>query len=54
MNNLRKAQISARIAAELAKGKDIKQAIDAVLGAGRFDQIASEVYDQLRSTSAPK
>lgn len=41
--------ISARIAAKLAEGMTIQQAIDFVLGAGSFQKIASEIYDTLRA-----
>ena len=41
--------ISARIAAKLAEGMTIQQAIDFVLGAGSFQKIAGEIYDTLRA-----
>lgn len=40
--------ISAAILAQVAAGKSVKEAIDAVLGAGRFDALASDLYDTLR------
>lgn len=47
MSNERAAQISARIAGEVAKGKDIMEACRAVLGA-HFDQMIDELYQELR------
>lgn len=44
----RKAQISAQIARELANGKTLQQAFDAILGEGRYKQLAGEIYDALR------
>jgi hypothetical protein len=49
MEHKRKAQISARIAAQLAAGKTLRDAIDTVLGEGRYDQLVSEAYEQLRA-----
>jgi DNA integrity scanning protein DisA with diadenylate cyclase activity len=40
--------ISAKIVAQIAAGKSLRDAIDAVLGAGTFAAVASEVYDELR------
>ncbi len=40
--------ISLRILALVATGKTIPEAMDAVLGAGAFEQIAGDVYDGLR------
>ncbi|MDR6389182.1 hypothetical protein [Paraburkholderia phenoliruptrix] len=44
--------ISARILAEVAKGKTIDQAIDAVFGEGAYLKIAGELYDALRAKAA--
>lgn len=41
--------ISLRILALVATGKDIKDAINEVLGQGQFEQIASDIYDALNS-----
>lgn len=41
--------ITARIAAKLAEGMTIEQAIDFVLGAGTFKKLAGEIYDTLRA-----
>ena len=47
MTNDKNAVISARIAALVAGGTDVQDAIDAVFGAGTFARIASEVHDGL-------
>ncbi len=41
-------KITARILALVAAGMDIAAAVDAVLGAGTYAKIASDVYDGLR------
>lgn len=43
------AQISLRILALMQTGMTISQAIDEVLGAGTYKQIASDVYDALNA-----
>jgi hypothetical protein len=43
------AAISRMILAKQAQGMSVRDAIDAVLGAGTYDRIAGEVYDALRS-----
>lgn len=43
------AAISLRIMTLVASGMELKDAIDAVLGAGMFDKIASDLYESLRS-----
>ena len=43
------AAISAKIIAEVQKGATIRQAIDAVLGAGTFSRMAGDLYDALRA-----
>ena len=43
------ATISARILALVAAGLDIKDAFDAVLGAGQFDALAASLYNALRA-----
>jgi hypothetical protein len=51
---LQVARVAARIHAELAKGKSVPDAFDAVLGAGAFAVIAGEIYDDLRAHAAAK
>jgi hypothetical protein len=46
------AEISRRIMALRAQGKSVKDAIDAVLGAGAYDKLASDLYDELRAKAA--
>lgn len=46
------AEISRRILNEVANGKTIREAFDAVLGAGSYEQLAGEVYDELRKGAA--
>lgn len=41
--------ISARILAEMANGKTIDQAYDAVFGEGAYLKLAGELYDHLRA-----
>ena len=41
-------QISQAIMIQVATGKTINEAIDAVLGAGTFATVASDLYDTLR------
>ena len=41
-------QISQAILIQVATGKTINEAIDTVLGAGTFANIASDLYDSLR------
>lgn len=41
--------ISALILSKINEGKSVKEAIDAVLGAGRFETLAGEVYEALRA-----
>lgn len=43
------AEISRRILAKLAEGMTLKAAIDSVLGEGRFDAMAGDIYDALRA-----
>jgi hypothetical protein len=43
------ALISLQILANVQGGKSLKEAIDAVLGAGRYDAIVSDLYDALRA-----
>lgn len=48
-----KAQaISALILAEVAKGKDIREAIDTVLGVGTYERVAGEVWEAFRAQAA--
>lgn len=41
--------ISLRIATLVASGLSIKDAVDAVIGAGSYDRLASDVYDALKA-----
>ena len=53
MNDLntiaKNAEISRRILAKKLEGMSLKQAFDSVLGEGRYDQLVSDVYDELRA-----
>lgn len=49
MSNEKIANISARILANIASGMTTREAFNAVLGEGRYEQLASDVYDQLRA-----
>jgi len=42
--------ISVMILEKVAAGMTVREAFDAVLGSGRFEQLASYIYDELRST----
>ncbi len=48
-NAAKNVQISAMIAARIAAGASTREAIDAVLGAGTYDRLASDLYDALRA-----
>lgn len=48
MNTIKNAQISALIVAKMAEGLDIAQAVDAVLGAGTYMKLATEVWEAAR------
>jgi hypothetical protein len=41
-------QISAMILTKLSQGMSIKDAVNAVLGTGRYEALASDLYDNLR------
>lgn len=43
------AIISMKILAKMNDGLSVREAIDAVLGAGTFEQVAGDVYDALRA-----
>lgn len=43
------AEISRQILAKIAAGMTIETAVDAVLGAGSYAKIASDLYDALRA-----
>lgn len=47
------AALSLRILLKMSEGMTPDQALDAVLGAGTFQRIAGEVYDQLRAEPQP-
>jgi hypothetical protein len=40
--------ISALILAEVAQGKTIQQAFDAVIGEGAYEQLAGEIWEALQ------
>lgn len=40
--------ISAMILAEVAKGASVREALNAVCGAGSFERLAGDLYDALR------
>ena len=42
------AEISRRILATVGEGMTIPDALDAVLGAGRYDEIVSDLYHAMR------
>jgi hypothetical protein len=46
------AKISARILYHIANGLTVAAAIDAVLGAGQYEAIVSDLYDALRAKAA--
>lgn len=41
-------KISAAIVAQVEAGKSVKDAMNAVCGAGSFERLASELYNELR------
>ena len=43
------AIISARILAHIEAGMTVRQAFDAVLGAGAYERLAGEIYDTMRA-----
>lgn len=51
-NAAKNVQISAMIAARIASGASTREAIDAVLGAGTYDRLASDLYDALRAKAS--
>lgn len=42
-------QITKTLAAQIEAGKDAKQAIEAVFGAGSYEKMAGLIYDMLRA-----
>ena len=46
------AAISAQILKLVSAGVPLRDAIDAVLGAGTFDRVAGDAYDALRAKAA--
>lgn len=46
------AKISAAIIAHRLAGKSLRDAFDAVLGAGAYEALAGEVYDALHNKAA--
>jgi hypothetical protein len=49
IRSLKNAKISELILNEVARTGSVKLAIDSVLGEGRYDQIASDLYDQFNA-----
>lgn len=49
MEALKNAAISAKIMTNVQAGMTLRQAFDAVLGAGAYSKLAGEVYDALRA-----
>ena len=47
------AIISARILAAIGNGATVENAMDAVLGAGTYDRVVGELYDELRARAEP-
>lgn len=43
------ARISAAILSRVASGESMKDAYDAVFGAGAYEELAGQVYEQLRA-----
>jgi hypothetical protein len=52
MEALKNAAISARILEAKNSGLTMREAFDAVLGAGAYDAMVSDLYDSLRAKSA--
>ena len=52
MDSIKAARISHLIIEEMAKGKRIQDAIDAVLGVGTWQRIVDETYDALVAKTA--
>lgn len=46
---IKNIRISAEILKLVLEGKDVRQAFDAVIGAGTYEKLASEMYDELRA-----
>jgi hypothetical protein len=49
MQALKNAAISAQILAAISEGKTVAEAMDAVLGAGTYAKLRSELYEELRA-----
>lgn len=45
---MKNAAISAMIVAKMNEGMTVREALDAVCGAGTFEKLAGDVYDALR------
>jgi len=52
MQDIKNARISQMIIEEMARGSDIRTAIDRVLGAGTWQRIADELYDAFMARNA--
>lgn len=44
-------KISLRILTQIKNGMTVREAIDSVLGAGTFENLAGDVYDRLRTAA---
>lgn len=49
MQALKNAAISAKIIANVQAGMTLREAYDAVMGAGAYEQMAGELYQALRA-----
>lgn len=45
--------ISGRILSKMSEGLSVPEAVDAVLGEGTYEKVASDVYDKLRRMAMP-
>ncbi len=51
IRSLKNAKISEMLLVEVARTGSVKLAVDAVLGEGTYERIASEVYDAMNATA---
>ena len=52
MQAIKNAAISAAILMKMNEGAELKEAFDAVLGAGAYEKMVGELYDELRERAA--
>ena len=50
--NAKNAKISAMLVALMGAGMPVRDAVDAVLGAGTYEKLAGDVYDMIRARAA--